>query len=394
MVRLAHPHRWCGDGDGRGRVAVNGNLQRYAWAEIDLGAYRRNITRLIEIAHGPVWAVVKADAYGHGAVECARAALDAGATGLCVALVGEGEELRLAGIGAPILVMSEQPPDQFDDLVRLGLTATVYNEGSIDALARAASRVGVMTSVHLKVDTGMHRVGAAPDAAVDRARQILDHEWLQLDGVYTHLATADMPDRDDATTRQISTMTSVVHRLRAAGIVPQNVHIGNSAATVRGLGEPDLNTLHRVGIASYGALDIAGARDTFEPVLSLKARVSHVQTLQAGEAVSYGLRRPLERQTTVATVPLGYADGVRRSWWERGAVLIGGKRRPFAGVITMDQVMVDCGPDTVRIGDEVVLIGTQDGAGITAVEWAESLGTISYEVLTGISPRIPRRYLR
>lgn len=373
---------------------MNGNLQRYAWAEIDLGAYRRNITRLTEIARGPVWAVVKADAYGHGAVECARAALDAGAMGLCVALVGEGEELRLAGIGAPILVMSEQPPDQLDDLVRLGLTATVYNEGSIDALARAASRAGVMTSVHLKVDTGMHRVGAAPDVAVGRARQVISHEWLQLDGVYTHLATADMPERDDATTRQISTMTSVVHRLREEGIDLPHVHIGNSAATVRGLGEPALNTLRRVGIASYGALDIADTNDTFEPVLSLKARVSHVQTLQAGEAVSYGLRRPLEHQTTVATVPLGYADGVRRGWWERGTVLIGGKRRPFAGVITMDQVMVDCGQDAVRIADEVVLIGTQGGARITAVEWAEALGTISYEVLTGISPRIPRRYLR
>lgn len=373
---------------------MNGNSHRFAWAEIDLAAYRRNIERLARAGRGETWAVVKADAYGHGVVECARAALDAGATGLCVALVGEGEELRLAGIGAPILVMSEQPPDQLEDLVRLGLTATLYNAGSIDALGRVASRMGVMTTVHLKVDTGMHRVGVAPSDAVARARQIAAHEWLELEGVYTHLATADMPERDADSQRQVSTMTEVTSELRSAGITPRHVHIGNSAATVRGLGTPSLNALHRVGIASYGALDIPGVQHAFEPVLSLKARVSHVQTLQAGEAVSYGLRRPLERSSTVATVPLGYADGVRRSWWERGAVLIGGKRRPFAGVITMDQVMVDCGPDTVRIGDEVVLIGTQDGAGITAVEWAGALGTIAYEVLTGISPRIPRRYLR
>jgi alanine racemase len=346
------------------------------------------------MARGDVWAVVKADAYGHGAVKCARAALSAGAKGLCVALVGEGEELRMAGVAAPILVMSEQPPDQLEDLVRLGLTATVYNEGAIDALGRAASRLGVVTSVHLKVDTGMHRVGSAPDSVVDRTRQIIGHEWLQLGGVYSHLATADMPDRDDATSRQISTMAGVVARLREADLVPSHVHIGNSAATVRGLGDPSLNSLHRVGIASYGALDIADAHDTFEPVLSLKARVSHVQTLQTGEAVSYGLRRVLERPTTVATIPLGYADGVRRSLWEDGVVLIGGKRRRFAGVITMDQVMVDCGQDTVRIGDEVVLLGSQGRERITAMEWARALDTIPYEVLTGISPRIPRRYLR
>ncbi len=373
---------------------MNGNTHRFAWVEIDLGAYRRNVARLAKSARGETWAVVKADAYGHGAIECARAALEAGATGLCVALVGEGEELRLAGIAAPILVMSEQPPDQLEDLVRLGLTATVYNAGSIDALARVASRIGVMTTVHLKVDTGMHRVGSTPADAVSRAQLISSHEWLELEGVYTHLATADMPDRDADSNRQVSTMTEVLRDLHDAGITPRHVHIGNSAATLRQLGDSSLNTLHRVGIATYGALEVDGVGSDLEPVMSLKARVSHVQTVEAGEGVSYGLRRPLERRTTVATVPIGYADGVRRAWWERGAVLIGGKRRAFAGVVTMDQVMVDCGDDAVRVADEVVLIGGQGGENIGAGEWAKTLGTISYEVLTGISPRVPRRYLR
>lgn len=373
---------------------MSGNTHRFAWAEIDLAAYRRNIERLARAGRGETWAVVKADAYGHGAVECARAALEAGATGLCVALVGEGEELRMAGVSAPILVMSEQPPDQLEDLVRLGLTATVYNAGSIDALARAASRIGVMTAVHLKVDTGMHRVGTAPTDAVSRAQTIAAHEWLELEGVYTHLATADMPDRDADSQRQVTAMNEVMRDLRSAGITPRHVHIGNSAATLRGLGDASVNSLHRVGIATYGALEVAGLGSDLEPVLSLKARVSHVQTLEAGEGVSYGLRRPLARRATVATIPIGYADGVRRGWWEHGCVLIGGKRRSFAGVVTMDQVMVDCGEDAVRLADEAVLIGRQGVDSISASEWAGALGTISYEVLTGISPRVPRRYLR
>ena len=373
---------------------MNGNTHRFAWAEIDLGAYRRNIARLASSARGETWAVVKADAYGHGAVECAQAALEAGATGLCVALVGEGEELRLAGIAAPILVMSEQPPDQLEDLVRLGLTATVYNAGSIDALARVASRVGVMTNVHLKVDTGMHRVGAAPADAVGRAQLIASHEWLVLEGVYTHLATADMLDRDAESQRQVTTMNEVLRDLHHAGIAPRHVHIGNSAATLRQLGDSSLNTMHRVGIATYGALEVAGVGSDLEPVMSLKARVSHVHTVEAGEGVSYGLRRPLARRATVATIPIGYADGVRRAWWENGVVLIGGKRRAFAGVVTMDQVMVECGDDIVRVADEAVLIGSQGSEAVGVGEWAKALGTISYEVLTGISPRVPRRYLR
>ena len=373
---------------------MSGNTHRFAWAEIDLGAYRRNVARLAKSARGETWSVVKADAYGHGAIECARAALEAGATGLCVALVGEGEEIRLAGVAAPILVLSEQPSDQLEDLVRLGLTATVYNPGSIDALARVASRIGVMTKVHLKVDTGMHRVGAAPADAVKHAQLIASHEWLELEGVYTHLATADMLDRDVDSQRQVTIMTEVVGDLRKVGIAPRHVHIANSAATLRQLGDSSLNTLHRVGIASYGALEVDGVGSDLEPVMSLKARVSHVQTVDAGEGVSYGLRRPLERRTTVATIPIGYADGVRRAWWECGAVLIGGKRRAFAGVVTMDQVMVECGDDAVRVADEVVLLGSQGGENISAGDWAKALGTISYEVLTGISPRVPRRYIR
>jgi alanine racemase len=373
------------------------NDKRWAWAEIDLRAYAHNVAVMRERAgDGETWCVVKANAYGHGAVVCAEASISAGASGLCVALVGEGEALRLAGIAAPILVMSEQPPEQLDELVRYGLIATVYNEGAIDALARIAARAAIVAPVHLKVDTGMHRVGASPDNALALARRIADDPWLELDGIYTHLARADESSGDVDTRRQLDRFASVLSQLDAAGIRPHRIHVANSAATLRAVAHASAVTMHRAGIATYGiAPDPQDETLTMlKPVLALKARVSHVQVVPAGEGVSYGLRRPLGADTTVATLPLGYADGVPRRLWERGEVLIGGTRRRFAGVVTMDQVMVECASDVVRIGDEAVLIGSQDGQSISVNEWARLVDTIGYEIVCGISLRVPRRYLR
>ena len=370
--------------------------ERWAWAEIDLRAYARNIAVIRERGgERATWCVVKANAYGHGALACAETAVAAGASGLCVALVAEGEALRLAGISNPILVMSEQPPEQLDDLVRLGLTATVYNEGAIDALSRSAARANVVASVHLKVDTGMHRVGADPDRAVSLAGRVDADPWLALDGVYTHLARADEQQGDTDTRRQLDRFAEVLARLAAMNIRPALIHVANSAATLRGVADGVGATMQRAGIATYGiSPDPHADVPALEPVLSLKARVSHVQTLAAGVAVSYGLRRPLAAQATVATLPIGYADGVPRRLWERGEVLIGGKRRRFAGIVTMDQVMIDCGDDVVRIGDEAVLIGVQGGESVTVNEWARHVDTIGYEIVCGISSRVPRRYLR
>ena len=375
--------------------------QRWAWAEVDLRALRRNVEAIVKdtIAHA-VWAVVKADAYGHGAVECARVALEAGAVGLCVALVDEGVALRRAGISAPILVMSEQAPEQHRQLVGNGLIATVYNAESIRALGAVAEAMNVVCAVHVKVDTGMHRVGVSTVEFMDRIRQVRSQQWLSLDGVFSHLATADDASRNDATEAQVRAFAGVLNQLKDGGVDVQHRHLENSAGALRHVAEV-LRLESRVGIALYG---IAGdpRTDSFgspvsvslEPVMSLKARVSHVQVLEAGQAVSYGLRRPLAARSTIATVPIGYADGVRRGLWERGGVLIGGKRRPFAGVVTMDQVMVDCGDDDVRIGDEVVLLGRQGTEEISANDWANLLGTIGYEVTCGISARVPRTYLR
>jgi len=376
------------------------NAQRWAWAEIDLGALRHNVATLA--AHiGPqqLWAVVKADAYGHGAIESARVALQSGAQGLCVALVSEGIALRQSGINAPILIMSEQPAEQHRDIISYGLIATLYNEATITKFARTAHDLEIMASVHVKVDSGMHRVGVSPEDAVKVAKLVAESQWLSLEGIFTHLATADVVDIQFAQ-QQVSTFSRCVEQVRASGIEVRHVHISNSASAIRKLDAGAGCTMARVGIALYGIPGDAhtnsfGATHQLDlrPVMSVHARVSHVQRVAAGQGVSYGLKRTMEQDSTVATLPLGYADGVPRGLWESGSVLIGGIRRPFAGVVTMDQIMVNCTDDAVRIGDEVVLIGAQGSEVITANEWANKMGTIGYEIVCAISARMPRNYI-
>ena len=376
------------------------NAQRWAWAEIDLGALRHNVATLA--AHiGPqqLWAVVKADAYGHGAIECARVALQSGAHGLCVALVQEGIALRQSGINAPILIMSEQPAEQHRDIIQYGLIATLYNEATIAQFARTAHELEIMATVHVKVDSGMHRVGVQPDNAVRVVSLVADSQWLTLDGMFTHLATADVADTQFAQ-QQVSTFARAVEQVRALEIEVRHVHISNSSSAIRRLDAGVGCTMERVGIALYGIPADArsnsfGATHQLDlrPVMSVHARVSHVQRVSAGQGVSYGLKRPLEHDATVATLPLGYADGVPRGLWESGSVLIGGIRRAFAGVVTMDQIMVNCADDAVHIGDEVVLIGAQGSEVVTANEWANKMGTIGYEIVCAISARMPRNYI-
>jgi alanine racemase len=376
------------------------NAHRWAWAQIDLGALRHNVATLA--AHiGPqqLWAVVKADAYGHGAIECARVALQSGAQGLCVALVSEGIALRQAGINSPILIMSEQPAEQHRDIISYGLIATLYNEATITEFARTASDLEIMASVHVKVDSGMHRVGASPEDVVNVTKLVADSPWLSLEGMFTHLATADVADTQFAQ-QQVSIFLRSVEEVRASGIAVRHVHISNSASAIRKLDAGAGCTMARVGIALYGipgdaATNSFGAAHQLDlrPVMSVHARVSHVHRVSAGQGVSYGLQRLMEQDATVATIPLGYADGVPRGLWKSGSVLIGGIRRAFAGVVTMDQILVNCADDEVSIGDEAVLIGTQGTELITANEWAYKMGTIGYEIVCSISARMPRNYI-
>ena len=369
---------------------------RWAWAEIDLDALDHNIRFLCErVAPAAVWASVKADGYGHGARTVAEQALRSGAAGLCVALTQEGVELREAGIDAPILVLSEQPPEQLADLVAFRLTPTVYSAAYADAVAAAVPE-GATCDVHVKVDTGMQRVGARPDDVPALAAHIRAlAPRLDLAGIFTHLACAD-DVASPATAAQLEAFDHVLGELDAAGLRPLCVHAANSAGA---LAHPASRyDLVRVGIAVYGISPGPGVDDLagdLRPVMSLRARVSLVKRAAEATHVSYGWRHRFEQETTLATVPIGYADGVPRRLGtlpDRPGteVLIGGRRHRIVGVVTMDQLMVDVGDSGVAVGDEVVLIGRQGDEQISAEDWATRLGTIGYEVVCGISPRVPR----
>ena len=371
---------------------------RWAWAEIDLSALSDNVKALVKQAgQAELWATVKANGYGHGAVEVAQTALSAGARGLCVALADEAHQLRQAKIVAPILIVSEQPETQHEQMLRDDVAATLYNEATILSYAATAERLGVVGRVHLKIDTGMHRVGAPIEDALARAMQINNLKSLKLEGVYTHFAAADLPDHAH-TTVQLQRFRETVQLLEQNSLRPKYIHVANSSAAIR---EIDLGSytgigIARVGIAIYGIApsnELESQAATLKPVMSVHARVAHVLRLKAGEGISYGLRSKLERDATIATLPIGYGDGIpRRLWSAGGEVLIGGTCCPIIGVVTMDQLMVNCADLPVKIGDQAVLLGTQGAETITANQIAARLETIGYEIVCGINARVPRRY--
>jgi alanine racemase len=366
------------------------------WAEVDLDAVRANVRTLRAlVAPATVCAVVKADGYGHGAVAVSKAAIDAGAACLAVALVEEGVQLRDAGIDAPILVLSEPVPSAAETVVAHRLTPVVYTATGIDALAKAALSLGARdpVAVHLKVDTGMHRVGCDPADAVALAAHVVDRPELVLAGVCTHFAVADEPENAYTETQRLL-FEEVLGALRAQELPTGTVHACNTAAAIAA---PNARyDMVRAGIGIYGLAPspaLAG-RVELVPALAVKARVSYTQTLPAGARVSYGLRYETAATTRVATVPIGYADGVPRELAQRGGeVLVAGRRRPIAGTVTMDQLMVDVADLSVGVGDEVVLLGRQGEERIGAEEWAEQMDTIVYTVVCGVGPRVPRRYV-
>jgi alanine racemase len=370
---------------------------RPVWAEVDLGAVKENTATLVHrAAPAALCAVVKAGAYGHGAVPVARAALEGGASWLAVALVDEAAELREAHITAPVLLLSEPSLDVLPDAVALGLTPTLYSLAGVEAAAKAVASTGRTTPlpVHVKVDTGMHRVGAQPEAVASLALAVQERTELRLEGLWTHFAVADDPG-NPFTAEQHRRFATAVDDLAAHGIRPPLLHTCNSAGTIA---HPSFrHELVRCGIALYGVAPSPALEGIVElrPAMSLRARVAQVKEVEAGAGISYGLRYRFERGSVVATVPLGYADGVP---WRLGAlggeVLLGGRRRPIAGSVTMDQITVDCGDDgTVASGDEVVLLGRQGHESIDAWELARRLGTIAYEVVCGIGPRVHRTYV-
>ncbi len=367
-------------------------------AEIDLAAIAHNVSVLRQRVgpDRPLCAVVKADGYGHGALTVAIAALGAGATWLAVAQPEEGAVLRAGGLDGPILLLSEPLDGTECALVAANdLRPTVYSAEMIDALAA----LGTPLRVHLKVDTGMGRVGAAPSEVAGLVRRIEGHRTLRLEGLWTHLAVADEP-ADPFTGEQLDRFAAVRADLSRAGTRVPLLHATNSAAC---LTRPDSwFDLVRAGIAMYGVAPSAPIAEA-EPVsrglraaLRWRSTVSLVKRVPAGAGVSYGQRHRLTRDTLVATVPVGYADGLSRRWGDAGGVvLISGVRCPILPPVTMDQVLVDAGPaGSVSRGAEVVLLGSQGGERIDAAEVAEACDTIPYEVLTAIGPRVARQPVR
>ncbi len=362
-------------------------MPRPSLIDVDLDAIRHNV-RVIGglVAPAQVCVVVKADGYGHGAAAAATAATDGGAAWLAVALAAEGAELRDAGVTAPVLVLSEPTEAELRLAAEVDLTPTLYSPRGVDTAA--AIRPG--WRVQVKVDTGMHRVGVRPEHALDLVRRVAD-SGLELGGVFTHLALADAPERSE-NELQLDRFDTVLAELGAAGIDPGLRHAANSAGALHIA--RSRHDLVRVGLAAYGVAPASAPPVELRPALRLRSRVSFINPVPAGEGVSYGWHRIVDRPTSVAVVPVGYADGVPRNLGLTGGeVLIGGHRRPILGVVTMDQLMVDVtdGP-AAGVGDEVVLLGEQGGERITPSEWAERLGTIPYEILVGFGSRMARAY--
>jgi alanine racemase len=359
-------------------------------AAIDLGAIRHNLSSLAPES-AELMAVVKADAYGHGAVPVAQAALESGAGRLGVALVEEGIELRSEGIAGPILVLTECPPGSEGEALEAELTPTLGSQDGLRRLARAAQGTADRF-VHVKLDTGMHRAGVAWQDAEVFCRDV-DEAGFRIQGLWTHFATADEPENPFLDV-QLERFKKAVAAVRASGIDVPMLHAANSAATVD---RPDTHfDLVRVGIAMYGvspgpSLDEACA--TLRPAMTLRSRIALTRRVPAGDAVSYGLTYRVDRDSTIATVPIGYADGYPRALSNAGQVLIRGRRYPVAGRVTMDQTLIDCGDDDVLAGDEVVLLGRQGAEEITAGELAELAGTVGYEIVSRVGARVPRSYV-
>jgi alanine racemase len=366
------------------------------WAEIDLDAIAFNAAGLKARAGGKaeLMVTVKANGYGHGAVEVARAAMEGGATRLAVHRTLEGAQLRQAGITAPILVMGYTLPAASERVVRWNLTPTVNSQPQAEALSAAAVAAGKSLPIHVKVDTGMGRYGLLPDEALDFVRFLSSLPGLVLEGLYTHHAVADLADKT-FTRHQFSVYSDVVKRLEEAGFTFPLKHVSNSATTLD-LPEMALDML-RCGIALYGLhpSDEVEPVIPLRPAMTLKSRVARVRTLPAGASISYGRTYITDKPTRAALIPVGYGDGYHRILSNRGAVLIRGQRAPIVGRVCMDQFVVNVNHiPGVQLHDEVVLVGRQGEGHIPAEQVARWAETINYEVTTGLLPRVTRVYLR
>jgi alanine racemase len=371
---------------------MSGILGRPTVAQVSLGALRNNLRQARELV-GPavaVLAVVKADAYGHGGVPAARAFVEAGAAGLGVSTVEEGIELRRADIRAPILVLGGSFPGEEAALVEHDLATTLWTVDGARALAAAARAQGRTVAVHVKVDTGMTRLGLDLAEVRPFAAALRDLPALEIAGLFSHFASADAVDTESAGA-QITRFRQAIEALAAAGVRPKHVHIANSAAVLTTPGAHF--TMVRPGIMLYGYAPAPhlASHAALEPAMRLRTQVVQARAVPAGTPVGYGATYVTTRPSTIAVLPIGYADGVHRLNSNRAQVLVRGRRVPVAGRVCMDHTMVDVTDlPGVSVGEPVVLVGTQDGATLSADEVASWCETISYEVLTAVGKRVPR----
>ena len=380
------------------------------WAEIDLNAYAHNIRELRGITDpdARLMAVVKANGYGHGAAEVAREALQQGAAWLGVARINEAIDLRGAGLEAPILVLGYTPAECAHRLIEFDLNQAVYGYANAQKFSSQAQRLGKTISVHIKIDSGMGRLGLVtpallpekkiresnpdPVAVVEKMAKL---KGLEIQGVFTHFATADSADRTYAD-RQLEIFLDFLHQLERSGLQPPVRHAANSAALIE---MPDSHLdMVRPGIATYGlnpSDEINKNTADLKPVMSLKSRIIHLKKVSAGFNVSYGITYQTEKPTTIATVPVGYADGLNRLFSSRGQMLVHGQKVPIIGRVCMDLTMLDVGGiSDVGMEDEVVIFGRQGNASITADDLASELNTINYEIVSTVMARVPRVYVR
>lgn len=365
-----------------------------AWVEVDLAALAGNVRHLQRWVGDRVamMAVVKADAYGHGAIAIAQRAIAAGARWLAVATLEEGVQLREAGITVPILVLGViQTAEAIAALVHWKLQPTLCTVAQARLFSETLVQLGTPLPVHLNIDTGMSRLGTRWTEALPWVETVHRLPYLQLASVYSHFATADEPD-PTVMQRQHQRFTATIAQLRRAGLAPSLIHMANSAGTLAG-DRTYHHDLVRPGLAIYGLSPAPhlGDRLPLRPVLSVKARVTQVKTIEPGEGVSYGYRYIADRPTCVAVVGIGYADGVPRNLSNQMTVLFQGQRLPQIGSVTMDQLMLDATTAPhLRAGDVVTLLGEDGGDRITADDWATTLGTISWEILCSFKHRLPR----
>ncbi len=367
----------------------------HAHARVDLAAIRDNVAALRGHTTADVMAVVKADGYGHGLLPSARAALAGGATWLGVALVDEALAVRAAGITGPrLLAWLMGPGERWADAVRADVDLSANAVWAVEEIAAAARETGTTARLHLKVDTGLSRGGAALadwTDVVDAARKAESDGAVQVVGLWSHFAYADAPGHPTIA-RQAALFRDAVDLAEGAGVRPEVRHLANSAAT---LTAPEHHfDLVRPGIAVYGLSPVpeVGGPESFglRPAMTLAARLVLTKRLPAGSGVSYGHAYTTQRETTVGLVPLGYADGIPRNAGNVAPVLAAGRRRTIAGRVCMDQLVLDLGDDEAAAGDEVVLFGDAAEGAPTAQDWADVTGTISYEIVSRVGPRVPR----